>query len=153
MAFAALSIGVYALRPPLGLSIGTLIPLLVGAGWVAAPFVSSRKTAHTIKRTGAAAAYLAAVAAVFAAGLWAYRADSGRPRGESEQMLAYMLVPLLQAITLTIAGAMAKSGERPLRPRPQQQGSATTPDPKGAERARDEPDQEGAPPGRHIRDP
>ena len=142
------------MRPPFALSIGSLIPLLVGAGWTAAPFVSSRKTAQTIKRAGAAASHLAAVAAVFAAGIWAYRTRTGPAGGaDAGRVLVYMLVPLLQAVTLTVAGAVAKSGERPPLQARTQRPPATTRDPMDAGRARDESDQKGEPHGRHERDP
>ena len=128
-----MSVGAYALRPPFGLAIGTVVPLLVGAGWVAAPWVSSLKVAQGIRRPGGSAVHLLAAALAFAAGAWVYVTRLAPvPEGPApESVLVYMLVPLLQAITLTVAGAAATAGER--RPR----GSL----PVG--RARDESDQKG----------
>jgi hypothetical protein len=94
---------------------------------VVAPYVSSYKLVPTIRRPWAAAAYLAAAAAVCAPGLWVYLRPA---RDSSGRVLVYMLVPLLQAIALTVAGAAAKAGER-RRPL----GST------GVGRARDESDQ------------
>lgn len=107
---AVLSIGAFARRPPLEPSILTMIPLVVGAGWVAAPYVSSFKSMPAIRRRWARWGYLGAVAAAFAPGFWTY---ARLPDQGGDRVLVFMLVPLVQAIALTIAGAVAKAGERP----------------------------------------